>query len=95
MLTFADIEAAAARLKGVAHRSAAPGDLRALAMMSVQIMVEATGPDDYDRRDELFGWICDHIAGERLIVKLTHGDRVLMVEFPDQQKFMWLATSTS
>lgn len=67
---------------------AEPSDLRALAMMTVQMMVEQTEADEYDRRDDLSGWICDHIAGERLIVRLTHGDRVLMVEFPDQQKVM-------
>ena len=40
---------------------------------------------DHDRREELFGWICDHIAGERLTVKLTEDERILIVEFPDRE----------
>ena len=56
--------------------------------MMVQMIIEQTGADDHEGRDEIFGWICQHVAGERLVVKLSEDERFLIVEFPDQQKMM-------
>jgi hypothetical protein len=57
---------------------------RMLALLFVQLAIEGTNAGDYERRDEIIGWICTHVARERVTVKVSTDDQLLIVEFPDQ-----------
>jgi hypothetical protein len=63
-------------------------DRRMLALLFVQLAIESTATGDHEHRDEIFGWICDHVARERLTVKLSSDEQLLIVEFPDQRQVM-------